>query len=152
MSADLSVLIQRGGVFDNVEGSTPEEIYKFVTDNMKAPFSLDSQTIYDALCSREKIMSTAVGNGFALPHCRVPVIKEENEQRICVVYPKTPLEMNAPDGNLVTAMFVILAQNQTDHLAILSKLVGLFKKEEFKNLMNIHASEEKIVAAIKKMA
>ena len=66
MSADLSVLIQRGGVFDNVEGSTPEEIYKFVTDNMKAPFSLDSQTIYDALCSREKIMSTAVGNGFII--------------------------------------------------------------------------------------
>ena len=60
--------------------------------------------------------------------------------------------MNAPDGNPVTVMFVILAQNQTDHLAILSKLVGLFKKEEFKNLMNIHASEEKIVAAIKKMA
>ena len=96
MIMDLTSLISKGGVF-TVEGSSTTEIYEKVCNLIKFPESITSDAVFNALCAREKIMSTAVGNGIALPHASVPIIKEEDEQRVCVVYLKEPLDMNAPD-------------------------------------------------------
>ena len=111
---DLTSLISKGGVF-TVEGSSTTEIYEKVCKLIKFPESITSDAVFNALCAREKIMSTAVGNGIALPHASVPIIKEEEEQRVCVVYLKEPLDMNAPDEMKVHTMFVILTQNRQTH-------------------------------------
>ena len=94
-------------------------------------------------------MSTAVGNGIALPHCRIPIIKDMSDQRIAIVYLKEPLAMNAPDGIPVNTMFVILAQNQSDHIQMLTALAGHMKENEFKKLLADHASEAEILDTIR---
>ena len=67
MISDLTSLISKGGVF-TVEGSSTTEIYEKVCNLIKFPESITSDAVFNALCAREKIMSTAVGNGIALPH------------------------------------------------------------------------------------
>ena len=130
MIMDLASLISKGGVF-TVEGSSTTEIYEKVCKLIKFPESITSDAVFNALCAREKIMSTAVGNGIALPHASVPIIKEEEEQRVCVVYLKEPLDMNAPDEMKVHTMFVILTQNRQTHLQVLSRLVSLLRDTSF---------------------
>ncbi len=148
MNVNLKKLLQKGGVFMDVEGSTPEEIYKNVSEKIDLPKSISKETVYNALCAREKIMSTAIGNGIALPHASAPVIKEEDEQRIIVAYLKNPLDMKAPDERSVYVMFIILTQNRQIHLEILSSLVEVFGKIQFRKLLESKASLEQILDAL----
>ena len=148
MNADISELIKRGGVYRDVEGNTPEEVYKNVSGLIKLPATLSAQTAYDALCSREKLMSTAVGNGIALPHARNPILKSEDDQRIAVVYLKEPIDMNAPDGCKVFVMFILFAENSQSHLFMLASLVEIFKDTQFKKLLEARADEDELLKAI----
>lgn len=150
MISDLTSLISKGGVF-TVEGSSTTEIYEKVCNLIKFPESITSDTVFNALCAREKIMSTAVGNGIALPHASVPIIKEEDEQRVCVVYLKEPLDMNAPDEMKVHTMFVILTQNRQTHLQVLSRLVSLLRDTSFLNLLENQANGVDLIEKIKEL-
>lgn len=150
MISDLTSLISKGGVF-TVEGSSTTEIYEKVCKLIKFPESITSDAVFNALCAREKIMSTAVGNGIALPHASVPIIKEENEQRVCVVYLKEPLDMNAPDEMKVHTMFVILTQNRQTHLQVLSRLVSLLRDTSFLKLLENQANGVDLIEKIKEL-
>jgi PTS system nitrogen regulatory IIA component len=150
MISDLTSLISKGGVF-TVEGSSTTEIYEKVCKLIKFPESITSDAVFNALCAREKIMSTAVGNGIALPHASVPIIKEEEEQRVCVVYLKEPLDMNAPDEMKVHTMFIILTQNRQTHLQVLSRLVSLLRDTSFLKLLENQANGVDLIEKIKEL-
>ncbi|MEE1058641.1 MAG: PTS sugar transporter subunit IIA [Treponema sp.] len=150
MISDLTSLISKGGVF-TVEGSSTTEIYEKVCNLIKFPESITSDAVFNALCAREKIMSTAVGNGIALPHASVPIIKEEEEQRVCVVYLKEPLDMNAPDEMKVHTMFVILTQNRQTHLQVLSRLVSLLRDTSFLKLLENQANGVDLIEKIREL-
>jgi PTS system nitrogen regulatory IIA component len=150
MISDLTSLISKGGVF-TVEGSSTTEIYEKVCNLIKFPESITSDAVFNALCAREKIMSTAVGNGIALPHASVPIIKEEDEQRVCVVYLKEPLDMNAPDEMKVHTMFVILTQNRQTHLQVLSRLVSLLRDTSFLKLLENQANGVDLIEKIREL-
>ncbi len=152
MRENIAELIHKGGVYKDVEGSSPEEIYGNFVKIMNFPEGLNKNTVFEALCSREKIMSTAVGGGIALPHARFPVIKSDNEQQISVVYLKKPIDMNAPDERKVFVMFVILTSNQKTHIQVLSELVQLFQKKEFKKLLEQNADEAQLLNVIRNLS
>ena len=149
---DLAQLIHRGGVFKNVEGSTPQEIYSKVCKMIDLPEGLTSDDVYNALCAREVVLSTAVGNGIALPHARSPIMKNESEQRICVVYLKNPIDMKAPDEREVFVMFILLAHNSQIHLKVLSSLASLFRDPKFKKALELRSDEAVLASIIKELA
>ena len=151
-SIDIATLIHRGGILYDVEGSTPQEVYAKVSKMIDLPGDMSSEQVYTALCEREKELSTAVGNGIALPHARAPIMKSEESQRICVVYLKEPLDMGAPDDKPVTTMFVLLTYNAQVHLRVLSSLAGLFRDTRFKEALNNRADEAVLSALIKELA
>ena len=149
---DIADLIHRGGVFFDVEGNTPQEVYANFCKMIKIPDGMTSDQVYNALCAREEVLSTAVGNGIALPHARAPIMKDEKDQRICVVYLKKPLNMNAPDERDVFVMFVLLTHNPQIHLKVLSELAGLFRSNRFKKALELRSKEEELAILIKDLA
>ena len=96
-------------------------------------------------------MSTAVGRGIALPHCRDMFLVGEGEQQITVVYLKEPIDMNAPDGRKVDTMFVLLTSNSQNHLQALSRLAALIKDDSFVELLRNRASADELVEAANKI-
>jgi nitrogen PTS system EIIA component len=148
---DITELIHRGGVFTDVEGSTPKEIYKNISARIKLPEGVSAELIYTSLCAREDVLSTAVGNGIALPHARTPIVKKDNESMIVVVYLKDPIDMAAPDERPVTTMFILLTQNSQIHLKVLTTLAKLFREAKFKKALDEKASEETLSALIKNL-
>lgn len=151
VEVDLAQLIHRGGVFKNVEGSTPQEIYSKVCKMIDLPDGMTSETVYNALCDREAVLSTAVGNGIALPHARAPIMRDASEQRICVVYLKNPIDMKAPDEREVFVMFVLLAHNSQIHLKVLSSLAALFRDAKFKKALELRSDEATLASIIKEL-
>ena len=51
---DISVLIHRGGILKNVEGSTTSEIYKNIVQMIDLPDCMDRDQVYNAWCAREE--------------------------------------------------------------------------------------------------
>ena len=152
VEVDLAQLIHRGGIFKNVEGNTPQEIYAKVSKMIDLPDGMTSDTVYNALCDREAVLSTAVGNGIALPHARDPIMRDASEQRICVVYLKNPIDMKAPDEREVFVMFVLLAHNSQIHLKVLSSLAALFRNSQFKKALELRSDEATLSSIIKELA
>ena len=93
--------------------------------------------VYDSLFAREKLGSTGLGQGIAVPHGR---IKGLPEALGAFVRTREPIPFDSPDGRGVSQVFVLLVpENATDkHLQILSELAQMFSDR---------ALRERIVAA-----
>jgi len=146
---DIAEMIHNGGVYKDVEGNTPQEIYKKISNMIKLPDGVTAEQVYNSLCEREKVLSTAVGNGIALPHARSPVMKNVDKQMICVVYLKTPLNMDAPDDRLVYVMFILLTQNSQEHILVLKNLAKLFNSLRFRKALEKQAGEPDLLAVLR---
>lgn len=153
MDSNVSIvdLIHKGGIYNDIEGKSPEEIYKKICGMIPLPDYITPEIAYAALCDREKVLSTAVGNGIALPHARSPIMKSDKDQRICIVYLKNPLDMKAPDERRVYVMFILLTFNSQSHLKVLSELVKMFRRPQFRKLLESHAGEAEILNAIREL-
>lgn len=80
--------------------------------------------IFKHLLERERLGSTGLGNGIAVPHCRVAGLPEP---RAAIIRLKTPIDFDAPDNQPVF-LFCALAidESATDqHLKIFSNLVSV---------------------------
>ena len=144
-------LILRGGVINSIDANTPFEVYEQIKTKIKLPKSVTPAQLLEGLSAREKVLSTAVGRGIALPHCRDILLTGSDEQQITVVYLKEPIDMNAPDGRKVDTMFVLLTSNSQSHLQVLSRLAGLIKDDSFVELLRSRASAEELADAANKI-
>jgi PTS system nitrogen regulatory IIA component len=143
-------LIHRGGVYFNIEGETPFIVFDHISKLPTVPESVSPTVLSSELCRREDLLSTAVGNGIAIPHPRYPLLKDPSEQRIIVTYLDRPLTMNSIDIRPVYVFFTILTCSSKDHLKVLSRLAFLFQKDEFRTILEKKPSEEELLSAIKK--
>ena len=149
-TVNMGELILRGGVINNIDADNPLEVYEQLKSKLKLPASHTPEIFYEGLCAREKVLSTAVGRGIALPHCRDIILSGSDEQQITVIYLKNPIDMNAPDGRKVDTMFVLLTSNSQSHLQVLSRLAGLIKDDSFVELLRNRASVEELADAANK--
>ena len=150
-NVNIGDLILRGGVIGNVDADTPFEVYEQIKTKIKLPKSVTPDILQEGLSARERVLSTAVGRGIALPHCRDILLTGSDEQQITVVYLKEPIDMNAPDGRKVDTMFVLLTSNSQSHLQVLSRLAGLIKDDSFVELLRSRASAEELADAANKI-
>lgn len=88
--------------------------------------------VFDSLFQREKLGSTGLGQGIAIPHGRIKGLREAVG---AVIRMREPIPFDAPDGQPVTLIFVLLVpERATDlHLQILSELAQMFSDREFRD-------------------
>ena len=91
---------------------------------------LKEDEIFNALMAREQLGSTGLGNGIAIPHCRVSCCHQILGALITV---DSPIDFDSLDGKPVDILFVLLVpQQKTDeHLKTLAGLAELFNDEDF---------------------
>ena len=86
--------------------------------------------IFDSLCSREKLGSTGLGHGVAIPHGRTPGLP--TAVGAFVRLPE-PIEFNAIDGAPVDLVFALAVPEHftNQHLLLLSQLAEMFSDPAF---------------------
>lgn len=82
----------------------------------------DHERFVEKLISRESMISTALGNGIAMPHIRNPQENTSSTPVIVVGICPEGIEYNAPDKKPVHLFFLIYTNNEIAHLRIISKL------------------------------
>lgn len=88
---------------------------------------VDSRVILDALVERERLGTTGVGYGVALPHTRLLGL----DKIFCAFVRANPVDFEAVDGKLVDLVFLLLVPEEAgaDHLKALARLSRLLRDE-----------------------
>lgn len=97
--------------------------------------------VFDSLFAREKLGSTGLGQGIAIPHGRIKGLKDAVGALIRM---HEPIPFDAPDGQSVSLIFVLLVpERATDlHLQILSELAQMFSDRVFRDQLLAAASAD----------
>src|SRR5438045_7180822 len=87
--------------------------------------------VFDSLFARERLGSTGLGQGIAIPHGR---IKGLAKALGAFIRPLQPIPFDAPDGKPVEQVFVLLVPEQAteEHLELLSELAQMFSEKTFR--------------------
>ena len=95
--------------------------------------------VYDSLFAREKLGSTGLGQGVAIPHGRIKGLKDALGAFVRLAQ---PVPFDAPDGNPVNLVFVLLVPEKATekHLQILSELAQMFSDKALREAM-LHAPD-----------
>ncbi|MEC8443048.1 MAG: PTS IIA-like nitrogen regulatory protein PtsN [Pseudomonadota bacterium] len=105
--------------------------------------------IYERLLSRERMGSTGIGEGIAIPHCRLL----QCQQAIGILLRlQDPIDYDAIDGKPVDLVFALLVPEEAtdEHLQILATLASNFSQEEYRtslrNAPNAHQFYQRAIA------
>ena len=90
--------------------------------------------VFDSLFARERLGSTGLGQGVAIPHGRIKGLKEARGAFLRLAQ---PVPFDAPDGNPVSLVFVLLVPEKATekHLQILSELAQMFSDRALREAM-----------------
>ncbi|WP_324780382.1 PTS sugar transporter subunit IIA [Thiobacillus sedimenti] len=109
----------------DISFTSKKKLFEHAADLFAQTRGLKAADIFTSLFERERLGSTALGHGIAIPHGRIKGLKDA-----CGAFYrlKTPLEFDAPDNQPVTLCFILLVPKDANeqHLQILGELAHLF--------------------------
>jgi PTS system nitrogen regulatory IIA component len=79
--------------------------------------------------------STGIGNGVAVPHPRHPLEGIISQPYVSTIFPVSPVDFNAIDGQLVHVLFLVFSPSIRIHLEILSRLGFCLRNQELTTLI-----------------
>jgi nitrogen PTS system EIIA component len=96
---------------------------------------IGKNVVFDSLFAREKLGSTGLGQGVAIPHGRIKGLKDALGAFVRLAQ---PVPFDAPDGNPVSLVFVLLVPEKATekHLQILSELAQMFSDKALREAMS----------------
>ena len=120
-----------------------KKVLELISDIVAAQYpTLSSQEVFESLLAREKMGSTGIGNGIAIPHGRLTTIDHPIGMFIKC---EEPIQFDAIDKQPVDILFALLvpADQCQQHLSTLSSMAQkLSDKQVLKQLRKIHDSTE----------
>jgi PTS system nitrogen regulatory IIA component len=147
--ASLADALARGGIARDVPGATRDQALQAVARHRGLPEGIDRALLAELLTSRERLGSTGLGGGIAIPHPRDPVVLGVSEPRVLLALLATPVDFGAPDGRLVSTLFLILSPSVQGHLDTLSRLAFVLHDPEVKRRLEARAPDDVLVEAVR---
>jgi PTS system nitrogen regulatory IIA component len=148
-SSVLYQAIKTGNIFYDTPGDNREEVLKSIVDVLPLPQKLNKESLLKMLIAREKMMTTAIGNGIAIPHVRNPVVLSIDQPSVTLCFLKNPVDFKALDRKPVFVVFTILSPSVKEHLVILSHLAFCLQNTRLQEYLHNKASGEQILAEIR---
>jgi fructose-specific phosphotransferase system IIA component len=139
----VSELLKPEFVIAELSGTKKEDVINELINLFgKDPRVTDLEKVRSAVLEREKIMSTGVGKGFAIPHGKTSAVTE-----ILAAFGKTvrPIDYQSLDSQPVHLVFLLVGKDNlvSTHIKLLSRISRMMNKDEFrKSLIDAHSTAE----------
>ena len=139
----VSELLNPGVIISDLKGNKKEDVINELVDLFKNDSRVqDLDKVRSAVLDREKIMSTGVGKGFAIPHGKTNSISD-----IIAAFGKTrnPVDYDALDNQPVHLVFLLVGKDNlvSKHIKLLSRISRMMNKDDFRNsLLEANSVEE----------
>ena len=118
---EMTEVLPQKAVLPALKAPSKKQVFQDIAARMADLYGLPARQIFEGLLAREKLGSTAMGFGVAIPHARM-----EKLDRIVGFFARLekPVEFDAADGEGVDLVFVLLAPEDAgaDHLRALAKV------------------------------
>lgn len=129
----------------DLDASSKKRVFEQAGMLFEARLGLARAVIFDSLFAREKLGSTGLGQGVAIPHGRIKGLKQAVGAFMRL---QSPVPFDSPDGRPVSLLFVLLVPEQAteQHLQILSELAQRFSDPAFRASLTAAANPAAVVA------
>ncbi|MBS9719172.1 PTS IIA-like nitrogen regulatory protein PtsN [Tianweitania sp. BSSL-BM11] len=126
---DLSDLIEVSAVMPALKANSKKQLLQLLAEKAASVTGLPERAIFETILQRERLGSTGVGNGIAIPHGKLAGV-----ERITGVFARLeqPVEFEALDDQPVDLVFLLLAPEGAgaDHLKALSRIARVLREGE----------------------
>lgn len=127
----ISRLLPPSNVLVGLEASSKKRVFEQAGLLFENNQGIARATVFDSLFARERLGSTGLGQGVAIPHGRIKGLKEAVA---AVIRLAEPVPFDAPDGRPVQLLVYLLVPDQAtqQHLDILSELAQMLSDKSFR--------------------
>ncbi len=134
-------------LFEVTGGSKKRVLEFFSTFIAQNTPSLDSQEVFSRLIGRERLGSTGIGNGVAIPHARSPHCKSPLAGFMRL---EDAIDFDAIDGEAVDLVFVLLVPEEADdaHLSLLAEVAGIMSQASVRQALRQAESQRALYQAL----
>ena len=126
---DLSDLINVPAIMPALKANSKKQLLQLLSERAAAISGIPEREVFDTILQRERLGSTGVGNGIAIPHGKLAGVK-----RIAGVFARleTPVDFEALDDQPVDLVFLLLAPEGAgaDHLKALSRIARVLRDHD----------------------
>ncbi len=119
-----------------------ENLSIFITEQLGGD-SEQTDTLFHSLVARERLGSTGIGEGIAIPHCRAPGFKRIHG---CLIKLSNPVDFDALDDQPVDLIFALVVpeEKNDEHLATLARVAALLQDETSRQSLRQCSSNEEL--------
>ena len=131
----------------NFDGTSKKQVLEELSKLAEIKLGINSRTLLENLTKREKLGSTAVGNGIAIPHANVANI---DRPFVFVSTLINGLDFNSTDDLPVDIIFLLIAPDNkgSEHLQALALISRLLRNKELTTKLRGCKSAESALAVI----
>ena len=127
----ISKILPADNILCDLDAGSKERLFEAAAQLFENKLQLPRKKVFDNLAAREKLGSTGLGHGIAIPHGRIKGLREATGAFIKL---KTAIPFDAPDSQPVSLLFILLVPEQAteQHLQILSELAQMFSDRDLR--------------------
>lgn len=128
----VSRLMTESRVILSLEARDAEgAIDELTSPRILGPSVLDVKDLRAKCLAREKLLSTGIGNGVAIPHPRDPITTLRAPALVVFGRSDAGIEFGAADGKLVTLFFLMCSQSIELHLHLMGRMARILRHPDF---------------------
>ena len=144
---EIAEIVSKGAVLPALRAASKKQLFQELANRAAEEYGLRPREVMSGLMAREQLGSTAMGDGVAIPHARVPGL-----QRIVGVFARLEraVDFDAADGQPVDLVFMLLAPEESgaDHLRALARVSRLLREAEMRDKLRSTAKAPGLYALI----
>lgn len=148
VESSLLTAVERGGVYHDVAGETVEGVLRSSLERIDFLPEDTRLELLERLVDRERLTSTGIGKGVAIPHPRKPMSDDKAESTIYTCFLEKPIDYGAIDDQPVFVLFILASPTVKEHLHLLSRLSYCLRDESFIRFLHTCPPEEPFLAKI----
>lgn len=136
----IAQLLPQANILLDLEAASKRRLFEQIGQLFEDHAHIARSVVLDSLLVREKLGSTGLGQGVAIPHGRIKGLKQALG---AFVRPRQPVPFDAPDGKPVAQVFVLLVPEHAteEHLQLLSELAQMFSERTFRERLQTATDE-----------
>lgn len=137
-------ILRQDKILLNFDSTEKEDVINSLIDLLKGDERVkDIDMMREAVLEREKIMSTGVGHGFAIPHAKTDAVS-----KMIAGFARLPepIDFEALDGQPVNLVFLLVGEENAvgQHIKMLSRVSRLMNKESFRERLESAETNDEI--------
>ena len=144
---DLNNFFSEESIVMDCQSKSKKNVLELISEIASSISATDKDVVFEKLYEREKLGTTAFGNGIAIPHARIDGL---SEAKIIILKLETEIDFNSSDGKKVDLIVSLLAPNNENemHIKILSKIAEMLDDKVFREKIRNCSNKVEIKSVI----